>query len=78
MPAKPVRGLSLSEGMEPSAELITSSGRVGLEAGHALPVLDLARASDRLCLRALHGLRLQEAWQELDSHMAQPLARQLN
>ncbi len=84
VPAKPVRGLSLSAGMDPSAALIPSSGRAGLETGHALPVLDLARASDRLCLRTppgqsdRRGLRLQEAWRELDSRMAQSLARPLN
>ena len=81
MPAKPVQGLSLYAGMDPSADLIPSSGRAELEAGHALPMLDLARASGRLCLRALpgqsdrRGLRLQEAWRELDSHMAQSLAQ---
>ena len=35
---RPVRGLSLSAGMDPAAELILSSGRVGLEAGLALPM----------------------------------------
>ncbi len=73
-------GLGFYAGMEPSAELMPSAGRAGLEAGHALPLLDLERASGRLCLRALPGqsdlraLHLQEAWRELDSRMAQPLA----